>query len=149
ERGRAAEAVLWFAHAARLAREHPERAQANRVRVQAWSREACLPIQALAHEGRALKALAFRPGGEHLFTLTEDGRGTVYDLERGEPLPWARGGLTAVAAAWAPDGAWLALAKPSGAVEIREMPSGAVIDQLPAREVLTTLAFSPEGRFLI
>src|SRR5262249_25006570 len=61
ERGRAAEAMLWFAHAARLARDHPDRAQANRVRVQAWGRQVSMPLRALPHEGRALKALAFRP----------------------------------------------------------------------------------------
>jgi WD40 repeat protein len=149
ERGRAAEAMLWFAHAARLARDHPDRARANRVRVQAWSRQASLPLQALPHEGRALKALAFRPGGGHLLTLTEADQLRVWDVERGAPVPWTRGALPAVAVAWAPDGSWLALGDPSGAVEIHDMPSGAVIHQLPSRGTLSALAFSPDGRFLI
>jgi WD40 repeat protein len=149
ERGRAAEAMLWFAHAARLARDHPDRAQANRVRVQAWGRQVSLPLRALPHEGRALKALTFRPGGEHFLTLTEDGQCKVWDLGRDEPMPWTWGGGPAVAAAWAPDGSWLALAGPSGAVEVLEMPSGSVIHRLPARGALSALAFSPDGTFLI
>jgi WD40 repeat protein/Flp pilus assembly protein TadD len=149
ERGRAAEAMLWFAHAARLARDHPARAEANRVRVQAWSRQVGLPLHALPHEGHALKAMALRPGGGHLLTLTDHGELRVWDLERGATVPWTRGAMRAVAAAWAPDGSWLALADPSGAVEIRDMPSGSVIHQLPSRGICSALAFSPDGRFLI
>ena len=44
ERGDAAQAMLWFANAARLAHNDPERAWANRVRVRTWGREAVLPV---------------------------------------------------------------------------------------------------------
>jgi hypothetical protein len=43
------QAVLWFAHAARLAGHDKEWAEANRIRAGAWGRQALQPVRALVH----------------------------------------------------------------------------------------------------
>ena len=91
ERGRAAEAMLWFAHASRLAPTIPiapgQPPAGASLEPPGQSAPPCP-----AARGRALKTLAFRPGGEHIMTLTENGQCKVSDVERGEPLPWTQGG---------------------------------------------------------
>jgi serine/threonine protein kinase len=148
DRGDAAQAMLWFANAARLARNDPERAWANRVRVLTWSREAVLPVGAMAHDGQPLQLLAFRTGGDLLLTLTRDGRCFVWDWRREQPLDWAKGGGKITAACWSPDGGWLAVGLPSGHVEIRSVPSGELLHRLGHSGEVTALTFSPDGKHL-
>jgi WD40 repeat protein/serine/threonine protein kinase len=148
ERGDAAQAMLWFANAARLAGNDPGRAWANRVRVRAWSREAVLPVGALPHANQPLRVVAFQPGGNHLLTLTKQDRCYVWDWRREEPLPWARGESAVRSACWSPDGEWLALGLPSGQVEIRRVPSGDLLHRLDHPGAVTALAFSRDGQHL-
>jgi WD40 repeat protein/tetratricopeptide (TPR) repeat protein/tRNA A-37 threonylcarbamoyl transferase component Bud32 len=147
EQGRPAEAVLWFAHAARLARHDPERERDNRVRVRTWAREAPLPLHAFAHHEQELLQIDFHPGGRHLLTLSRQGRAVIWDLDQDCPLPWP-GDAAVSAAAWGPDGAWLALALPAGEVEIRGFPCGDLVERLPHRGPCRALAVSAGGRFL-
>lgn len=147
ERGDAPRAALWFANAARLAVQDPDRARINRVRAQAWARQATLPVRALGHDEN-LRLLSFRPGtGDLLLTVTDSRRYRVWDWNHERPLPWADGGQTVLATCWSPDGRWLALGF-AGAVEVRAVPSGEVAHRLSRRTPVTALAFSPDSRFL-
>src|SRR6516165_8051170 len=119
-----ARAVLWFAHAARLSGDDPERERANRIRVRAAARQAPVPVQVFSHPGQELTRLAFHLGGRHLLTVSRRQQCLVWDLGREQPLGWASGEKPVSAAVWAPDGAWLALGTPEGAVEIRGFPGG-------------------------
>src|SRR5262249_51221173 len=148
ERDDPARAVLWFAHAARLSGDDPERERANRVRVRAALREAPLPVHVFPHPGQEMTLLAFHPGGRPLLTLSRRQRCLVWDLDREQPLEWASGEKPVSAAVWAPDGAWLALGTPEGAVEIRGFPEGDPQHRLQIQGPVEALAVSPDGRFL-
>ena len=87
-RGSRLEAALFFAHAARLAREDPVRERYNRIRVHTWLENALVPVRALPHPGEELVDLAFHPGGRLLLTRTQTHRVRLWDLVTGQPLPW-------------------------------------------------------------
>ena len=143
-----AQAVLWFAHAARLAGSDPEREQANRVRVRTWGRRVPVPYRAFSHAGRQLRQLAFHPRGMHLLALSRHDRCTIWDVENDQPLPWPRDDQPVRAAAWAPDGHSLALGTPQGKVEVRSFPEGELLHDLNCRGPVRALAFSADGRCL-
>ncbi|HEX8199605.1 MAG TPA: protein kinase, partial [Isosphaeraceae bacterium] len=147
ERGDPAQALLWFAHAAKLARNDPDRERAGRIRFKTWSLRAILPVHALPHDGPP-DDLAFSAGGRFLLTTARDGRRRLWDLDRDEPLPWADGGAAAGPAALSPDGLRLALRGAGGAVEIRAVPSGDLLRRIAPGGAVEVLAFSPDGRFL-
>src|SRR5262249_22286630 len=148
ERDDPARAVLWFAHAARLSGDDPERERANRVRVRAAIRGAPLPVHVFPHAGQEVTRLAFHLGGRHLLPLSRRQRCLVWDLDREQPLEWASGKKPVSAAVWAPDGAWLALGTPEGAVEIRGFPGGEPQHRLRIQGPVESLAVSSDGRFL-
>jgi WD40 repeat protein/Flp pilus assembly protein TadD len=148
ERGQPAQAVLWFAHAARLAQNDPEREQANRVRVRTWARASFVPVRSFPHPGQDLLLLVFHPGGRHLLTLSRQDHCIVWDLDRDRPLPWPGADRAVSAAAWAPDGQWLALGTPAGEVEVRSFPIGEVVERVSGTGPARALAVSPDGHFL-
>jgi WD40 repeat protein len=143
-RGRAAEAVLWFANAASVARRDPDRVRADRARARAWLREACVPVSALHEEDP--KEVAFRPGGDCLLVLGRAGKLTVWNLESNSAEPFPPSDVTA--ARWGPDGAWLALARAGGDVEIRNTNDGGLDHRLERRGAVGAVVFSPDGHWL-
>jgi serine/threonine protein kinase/WD40 repeat protein len=156
ERGNPAQAVLWFASAARLAEGDPERERLNRVRVRTWSRLAFAPVHGLRRPGpgEKIQNLVFHPDGQFLLVSEEMGwqnggelaRCTIWDLERERPLP----GPSAVAssAAWSPDGKWLALGSSAGGVQLARFPGGDAGERIVFPEPVRRLVFSPNGRLL-
>ena len=147
ERADPQEALLWFAHAARLSRNDPARVRAARIRFATWSRRAILPAGALPHPG-PLAELAYSPDGRHLLACTLEGQRFLWDLGRMEPLPWADGGGPRGPGRLAPDGRSLAAGAPAGTVEVRSVPSGALLQRIPHRGAVRVLAFSPDGNLL-
>jgi serine/threonine protein kinase/WD40 repeat protein len=147
ESGNHAQAVLWFAHAARLAGPDADRRRANRARFRSWSRLVGAPLSALPHPGKGIVDLAFHPGGKYLLTVTDNHRYTVWDLERQRPLPWAQGNRKARGAAWTPDGRTVVVAA-GRRVELREFPAGTVRRRLYCRGEVRALAVSPDGCYL-
>jgi WD40 repeat protein/Flp pilus assembly protein TadD len=148
ERGQPAQAVLWFAHAARLSQQDPEREHANRARVRSWARATPVPVRAWPHPGQELLHLAFQPGGRYLLTVSRQDRCVVWDVDKDRPLPWPGADRPVSAAAWGPDGRWLALGTPAGDVELRSVPTGDVVGRLSGGSPVRCLAVSPDGRFL-
>jgi WD40 repeat protein/serine/threonine protein kinase len=152
-----AQAVLWFANAARLAGPGTERESNNRARVATWSRQALQPVRALAHPAEWVSSLQFHPSGQYVLTQThlvrqpevlEEGDWTLWNLAAEAPLALPAGLGSASSAAWSPDGRWLALGTPQGEVLLCSFPSGEVLKRLPFAGRIHILAFSSDGRFL-
>ena len=148
ERGEPAQAVLWFANAARLARTDPQRERANRIRVRTWSRQTPTPIRALWHDGEQLGSIQFHAEGKHLVTLTKQDKCTVWDLESERPLPLPGGDRPVRSVAFSPDGRWLAFGLPQGNVEIFSFPAGELLHRIEHRGPVVALAFSRDGNRL-
>jgi WD40 repeat protein/serine/threonine protein kinase len=159
ERGDPAQAVLWFASAARLAKDDPERRRLNRIRAHTWARRAFTPLHGfLRAAGRsAAEAVALHPSGRYLLVrewrATKDdkrwvGRFSVWDVETERPVPVPKAAARATSAAWSPDGKRLALGGPTGGVTVTDFPSGAGAKEVRFPAGVLWLAFSPDGRFL-
>jgi WD40 repeat protein len=147
DRDNPAQALLWFAHAARLAGHESGRRRANCARFRSWSRLVPTPRCALPHLGHGIVDLTFHPAGKYLLTVTDNYRYTVWDLERQRPLPWEKGNRKARCAAWTSDGRALVVAA-GKRVELRDFPAGTVRRRLYFRGEVQALAVSPDGRFL-
>ncbi len=148
ERGNPAQAVLWFANAARLAGTDPQRERANRIRVRTWSRQAPTPVRALPHDGQSLRSIQFHAEGKHMVTRTRYDKCTVWDLQSERPLPLPGSDRPVRSAAFSPSGRWLALGLPQGNVEIFSFPGGELLHRIEHRGAVVALAFSPDGNRL-
>jgi serine/threonine protein kinase/WD40 repeat protein len=156
EREDPAQAVLWFANAARLAGAGTERESDNRARVASWSRQALQPMRALPHAADWVSRVQFHSTSRYVLTQThvlrqdldEEGDWTLWDLNQETPLPLPAGIATASSAAWSPDGRWLALGTPQGEVLLCSFPEGKVQQRLAYGGRIHSLAFSPDGHFL-
>jgi serine/threonine protein kinase/WD40 repeat protein len=145
DRRDAAQAMLWFANAARQAKSDPARQRANRARVRAWARLAPLPVWAHPF-GVKLRHLEFGPGGRYLLTLTYPGRCQIWDWAQDQSLPLVQGPVAVTC--WGPEGRWLALGFASGVVEIRQLPAGKLLQWFNQRGPVTALTCSRDGRYL-
>jgi len=151
------QAVLWFAHAARLAGAGDDRQAGNRLRLAAWSRLTFQPVRALPHQAEWVRSIAFHPGGAYLLTHAEPGGNqpgkevgewALWDLEREARMPWPRNQQTVHSAAWSPDGQLLALGTPKGEVVLLQFPSGERQQRIEWSGPIHALAFSRDGRWL-
>jgi WD40 repeat protein/predicted Ser/Thr protein kinase len=147
------QAVLWFAHAARLAGDDLERADANRTRAAAWARQAVLPVRALVHPGEWVENnMAFHPAGRHLLThgFKAVGDGTtcmLWDLEAEVALPFPGSPPVVSAAAWDSAGERLAVGTPQGEVTICRFPGGEPLQRMSFAGRIARVLFSPDGRY--
>jgi hypothetical protein len=161
-----AQAVLWFAHAARQASGDPTREYANRLRCAAWERQTFRPVAAVMAPGEWLNQFAFHPvahpvlGARYLLAETlppkpGPGQWILWDLETESVVPFPANVSTPTAAAWNPEGNLLALGDDRGEVVLFEFrsasngpPFGKVHQQLHVRAGVQVLAFGPAGRNL-
>ncbi|MBC8870724.1 MAG: tetratricopeptide repeat protein [Planctomycetes bacterium] len=123
ERGASGDAVLWFANAANAAIEHPDRRQANLVRMASWSHLTVQPIHALPDFVRRAYEIGFHPGGRYFMALASGGTCIIWDLERDEPVALEKTGVALVRSArWSHDGKWLALGATDGSIRLVTFP---------------------------
>src|SRR5262249_43335114 len=147
------QAVLWFAHAAHLAGDDWERADANRIRAAASGRLALQPVRALVHPAEWVENnLAFHPGGRHLLThgfdpATEETDCRLWDLEGEAGLPFPGHPRVVSAAAWDATGERLAVGTPQGELTIYRFPSGEVLQHVPSAGRIARVLFSGDGRY--
>src|SRR5262249_15721233 len=136
-RGDPGQAVLWFAHAARLAGDDRERAGANRTRAAARGRQAIQPPPAFVDPAAGIENnMAFHPGRRRLLThgfepATEQSDCRLWDLEREAAPPFPGNPGVVSAAAWDAKGERLAVGTPQGEVTIYRFPSGEVLQRVP------------------
>jgi WD40 repeat protein len=126
----------------------------NTVRV--WDARTGEPGAVLHHTNR-VRALAFSPDNTWLVSgCDDDDRLTIWDFATGRPRKRIAGpGMTPAALAVSPDGARLAAQDLDGTLRIIDLATGreVVAARLPGRmperrEVRSTLAYSPDGRWL-
>jgi len=146
-RQNAAEAMAWFSQAARLSPPESRERQLNQRRVHALAAAVALPVRVLQLSG-PLQSLEFSPEGGHLLALAEDGQCTLWDWQADQVLDWSQQVGPVTAAEWSPESMQVALGLQSGAVEIRQVPTGEVVRRLEFGESVRTVRFSPDGRQL-
>jgi WD40 repeat protein len=147
ERDDPARALLWFAKAAEEAASDPTRQADNRLRARNWARNVTVPVRAFPLNGRFVRVLEFRPGNDLLLVLADD-RLFVRDWRQDRYLPWGNDVPKVGAACWSPDGEWLAIGYHSGAVQIRGVPDGRILQEVNLPGAITALAFSQDGKHL-
>ena len=148
QKGDPAEAFLWFAYSARLEQKDPEIHRANEVRFRTWSRLLTVPARAFPH-GSPLLHCVVHPRGSHLWTLDNEYRMTIWNIDQEKPLTWPGETKSIGFAAWSPDGTHLAVGTRAGRVEIRRFPDGAMVKQFDHPEGISNLAYSPKGNWLV
>jgi WD40 repeat protein len=147
------QAVLWFAHAARLAGDDQERADANRIRAASWGRLAVQPFRALVHPAEWIENnMAFHPGGRHLLThgyhpSTDDTDCRLWDLERESALPFPGNPSVVSSAVWDATGERLAVGTVHGEVTIYRFPGGEPLQRVPLAGRIARVLYSPNGRY--
>jgi WD40 repeat protein len=156
ERGDPAQAVLWFASAARLAKEDSERQHLNRIRAHTWARRAFTPLHGFLGSGNWVvsQAISLHPSGRYLLVpeTIKNKRGAfhwrVWDVETEQPVPLPNSAAAATSAAWAPDGKHLALATATGNISLIDFPAGTEVQRVPIATSVQWLAFSPDRGLL-
>jgi WD40 repeat protein len=141
------QAALWFAGAAELSRDDPQRRQANLVRFRVFNRINPRPLRAF-HAGEGVETMAFDPTERYLLALTKGGKLLVHDLEQDALLPWVKKLGHVEAATWSPDGRTLAVAERPDRVTLYRFPDGAVRRRVPFGRPANALAFNPAGGLL-
>jgi WD40 repeat protein/tRNA A-37 threonylcarbamoyl transferase component Bud32 len=154
EQGDHARAALWFANAARRASADPGRRQANATRAQNWGRQAFRPLHALVAAESWPAELTFHPHGQYLITANiVNGNDrlrahALWDLESEQAVPFPGGAKVVRAAAWSPDGKFLAAGLEDGEVVVAGFPSGESETRIPFAPNLRRLLYSADGRYL-
>jgi WD40 repeat protein/tRNA A-37 threonylcarbamoyl transferase component Bud32 len=142
-----ARALLWFARAAALAGDDFERERLNRVRYTNWARLMWRPARRFTVRG-------FRPSPDALTNLDPAAGGHLLIRTTAGAVVWGPDGEArpvpgdAAAVAWSADGKRLASVTPDGGVSVRTFPDFGKVQTATAEPGVTTLAFSPDGRFL-
>ncbi len=158
ERNEPAKAVLWFANAARSAGSDALRENANRIRVRTWARQAPLPVLAVPPSDGKVRILDFHPQRPYLLIVTHSGRCSIWGIDPEQPLALPGGQRRVSCAGWSPDGKWLAISSgitpaangtgATGGLEIFSFPEGKLVHRVEHPEIVSGIAFSPDGSYL-
>ena len=156
ERDNPAQAVLWFANAARLADFDGERQHLARLRARAWSRLTFVPMHGFrgSLEAERFQSLVFHPQGRYLMASEvkswqggiEQARCTIWDLENEQQLAWLSSDTSS--AAWSPDGRWLAFGRTGDGVMLMGFPERDHGKHVPFPGNVRRLVFSRNGSLL-
>jgi WD40 repeat protein len=148
ELGRDREAILWFAHAARVGASDPQRTRANVIRAQAWSRSVPRPLAVVLHPEGVPRTLEFHPDRRYLLTSAAPYGGVtaVWDVPAEQPLALPGDGRPTTAA-WSPAGDGLALGSRDG-VTIYRFPALDDPQHIVNSAGATLLRFSRDGNRL-
>jgi hypothetical protein len=147
-------ALLWFARAVQLARDHPGQEELNRIRVSNWHRSVWLPegtfaIPGFRHNLDRFRTLRFSPDGKYLLVTASTGDCLVWDRPRGRLVQLPALFTRSAAVAWGPSGGRLAVAGKEGRIHFL-IPPGfhPAKEEVAAGGEIAVLAFSQDGRRL-
>ena len=145
--GDPAQAALWFAAAAERSLLDQQRLEANQVRFHTYAAAAPIAIRAFEHPGKWVTRIEFDQSGRFLMVLTLDSDLLVWDVWEGQLVDAPDRSSQASAAAWRPDGKWLAQGFDSG-IEIFEVGSWNSVTKGQLPGLIECLEFSPDSRWL-
>jgi len=143
------EAALWFAVAARQSRPGCEASRINATRWQTYTAASPVPWRAIQMpEADRLMWLGLHPSVRWLITTTES-TWTLWDLEQEKRIAWPGEARTVTAAAWSPDGRFLATGSRQGEVHLFRFPEGELAGRSQAKGPIENLTFDPAGKRLV
>lgn len=106
-------------------------------------------IATLTQHSNLVRGLAFDQAGHLMATASDDTTAILWDTTTFEPLHRLEGhGAAVLNAAFDPSRREIATASADGTVKIWDVDTGSLRLTLPARQALTDIAYSPDGRYL-
>jgi WD40 repeat protein len=154
ERGRDAEAVLWFAHAAELAPEDSPQRHDNLIRTAQYLEGVSRPVRMFEHPAEWVEELSFNSTGRFLLSYSVP-RGPsrpavcrLWDVESGEPIELPEDSGSVTAATFSRDGQLAALGTSSGNALIWNLQERRVVQTVPGDEGVVDVALSEDGGLL-
>ncbi|MBL9166262.1 MAG: protein kinase [Verrucomicrobiales bacterium] len=147
ETGDSERAALWFASAALIAADDPDRSSANRRRTEAWRQECRTAVRALDTGYDHLRSIVWNPRQDAMIVEAENAASAqVWDLETEQSwLPLRESKIHR--AAWGPEGDKLAALLPGNVMAVFAYPSGSELARLEGA-VADQIAWSPDGRWV-
>ncbi len=144
-------ALLWFARAAELSGEYPERHELSRIRYANWIRQVWTPVGTATMPGfrqdkDQFREFQFSPDGQFLMAAERNGACAVWDRATEGVVPLGVTARQAMTAAWEPRDGLLAVGGSDGKLRLLSPPSFRVVEELPAEGTLLAIAFSGDGR---
>jgi eukaryotic-like serine/threonine-protein kinase len=149
ERGDPYEAILWFANAAALSKDDPDRLRANSLRFDAWSRRMWVPVRAVRLKPEnPIRRVDFHPGGKFLLIHADTNKRILWDVIGDKIRDLPGGERPLCAGRWNPQGDRLALATPEGQVTLYGFPDGKQLRQFQHPGIVSSLDFGENGQHL-
>jgi WD40 repeat protein/tRNA A-37 threonylcarbamoyl transferase component Bud32 len=154
ERDDLCEAFLWFAEAARLAVDEPERRGINLLRAANWQNRILVPCRAFPHQRLPqanyglYRTLAFDASGQYLLAFILPDQCAVWDVERESKLSLEETPKSVSGAQWSPDGHWLVLGSADGEARVYGVPDFQLAHRVKTQGPIRAIAFSRDGRYL-
>ncbi|MBS0262499.1 MAG: protein kinase [Planctomycetes bacterium] len=139
-------ALLWFAQAARMAEQFPQRREFNLQRFQSWLPETAVPTMAFPAAGRFTDDLWFHPSGRYLLIETRSDTCDIYDLQSQTKLA-APALQSAQRARWTPDGGSLITVN-GQTLSLYRFPSWEPVHHWQHPETITAITFDRQGQRL-
>jgi WD40 repeat protein len=114
-----------------------------------WSEKGDLPQVLRGHEA-PVKAVAFRPDGKHLTSVSEDKTARVWDVKTGETVMKLTFADVAYGVTYSRDGKWLAVSTigETSQISIRSADSGEELLLIPNVGGARSMAFNLDGTLL-
>ena len=157
ERKQRAEAMLWFANAAKIAPD-PEREQFNRIRARSYSNNMLVPIAAFPHDAKWVGSAEMDASNQFLMTrrLGEDhsrhafdlGAISIFHIHSSEEILLPEEWLPLQAATWSPDGKKIAVVTGRGECLEAGFPSMMDSALIASDQDAELLSYSPSGKYL-
>lgn len=104
----------------------------------------------ISFSGKAITDITMQPNGRYAAVTTEDAKVTLIDLGRSAISPFDFSGISIRLARFSPNNAQIATGSQNGFVDIWTLASpGAPLTKPIHRGAILTLAYSPNGRYLV